>query len=150
MSLLTFIFSAIEKFLCDIIVVPIMVKLRLGNGAKVWVLVSHLHPKDVISNAYPNYTMADKAEGLVVASEGSKPIHHEEKMVVCFIIPPNTNRHKKSIVGCYIALFMSQKNATNQDCSLSPTVQVRLILRKHKGHNKTPTTQSAWKIQNRK
>ena len=122
-----------------------MVKLWLGIGDKVWVLVSRLHPKDVILKAYPNYTKADKAEGLVVASEGPKLICHEEKVVV-FLHPPNTNRHKNLIVGPYIALFMSQKKVTNQECSLSPTVQVRIILRKHKGHNETTTTQSSQKI----
>ena len=65
-----------------------MVKLQLGVGAKVWVLVSHLHPKDVISKAYPNYTKADKAEGLVVASEGPKSIRCEEKVVVVFCHSP--------------------------------------------------------------
>ena len=53
-----------------------------------WVLVSRLHPKDVISQVYPNYTKADKAEGLVVASEGPKPIRREEKVVVVFRHPP--------------------------------------------------------------
>ena len=67
-----------------------MAKLRLGIGAKVWVLVSRLHPKDVISKAYPNYTKAHKAEGLVAASEGPKPICHEEKVVVVFRHPPRT------------------------------------------------------------
>ena len=66
-----------------------MVKLWLGISAKEWVLVSHLHPKeDVISKAYPNYTKANKAEGLVVASKGPKPIHHEGKVVVVFHHPP--------------------------------------------------------------
>ena len=65
-----------------------MVKLQLSVGAEVWVLESRLHPKDVISKAYPNYTMADKADGLVVASEGPKPIRHEEKVVVVFRHPP--------------------------------------------------------------
>ena len=64
-----------------------MVKLWLGVSTKVWVLVSHLHPKDVITK-YPNYTKADKAEGLVVASEGPKLIRHEEKVVVVFCHPP--------------------------------------------------------------
>ena len=70
------------------IFLPKMAKLRLGVGAKVWVLVSRFHPKDVISKAYPNYTKADKAEGLVVASEGPKLIRHEEKVVVVFRHPP--------------------------------------------------------------
>ena len=65
-----------------------MAKLQLGISTKVWVLVSCLHPKKIISKAYPNYTKADKAEGLVVASKGPKPIHHEEKVVVVFHHPP--------------------------------------------------------------
>ena len=65
-----------------------MAKLWLGIGTKVWVLVSHLHPREVISKAYPNYTKANKAEGLVVASKGPNPIHHEEKVVVVFCHPP--------------------------------------------------------------
>ena len=82
-------FFAIGIFcVCDMIFLPKMVKLRLGIGAKVWVLVSRLHPKDVISKADPNYTKADKAEGLVVASEDPKPICHEEKVVVVFCCPP--------------------------------------------------------------
>ena len=86
---MTFIFRQSEFFVvCDVIFLPKMAKLRLGVGAKVWVLVSRLHPKDVISKAYPNYTKADKAEGLVVASEGPKPIHREEKVVVVFRHPP--------------------------------------------------------------
>ena len=64
-----------------------MAKVQLGIGPKVWVLVSCLHPKDVISKAYPNYTKANKAEGLVVASQGPKLIHHEEKVVVAFCHP---------------------------------------------------------------
>ena len=73
-----------------------MVKLRLGVGTKVWVLMSRLHPKDVISKAYPNYTKADKAEGLVVASEGPKPIRHEEKVVVVFHHPPKHQQTQES------------------------------------------------------
>ena len=89
MSLLTFIFRPLDFFVvCDVIFLPKMAKLQLGIGAKVWVLVSCLHPKDVISKAYPNYTKADKAEGLVVASKGPKPIRHEEKVVVVFCHPP--------------------------------------------------------------
>ena len=70
------------------IFLPKMAKLQLGVGAKVCVLVSRLHPKDVISKAYPNYTKPDKAEGLVVASEGPKLIRCEEKVVVVFRHPP--------------------------------------------------------------
>ena len=88
MSLLTFNFWPLELFVCDVIFVLKMAKLQLGISVKVCVLVSCLHPKDVISKAYPNYTKADKAEGLVVASEGTKLICHEEKVVVVFCHPP--------------------------------------------------------------
>ena len=89
MLLLTFIFQPSEFLcVCDMIVLPKIAKLQLGVSTKVWVLVSCLHPKDVISKAYPNYTKDDKAEGLVVASEGPKPIRCEEKVVVVFRHPP--------------------------------------------------------------
>ena len=88
MSLLTFNFCPLEIFLCNVIFVLKMVKLQLGVGTKVWVLVSRLHPKDVISKAYHKYPKADKAEGLVVASEGPKPICREENVIVVFWHPP--------------------------------------------------------------
>ena len=65
-----------------------MMYLWLGIGAKVTILVSRLHPKNLISRAYANYTKTDKLEGLVVVSEGPKLIHHEEKVVVIFCHPP--------------------------------------------------------------
>ena len=65
-----------------------MMGLRLGIGAKVSVLVSRLHPKNLISKAYANYTKTDKAEGLVVVSEGPKLIRREEKVVIVFRHPP--------------------------------------------------------------
>ena len=52
-----------------------MVHLWLGIGAKVTILVSRLHPKNLISRAYANYTKI-KVEGLVVVSKGSKSICH--------------------------------------------------------------------------
>ena len=82
-----------------------MAKLRLGVSAKMWVLVSRLHPKDVISKAYPNYTKADKAEGLVVASEGPKPIHCEEKVVVVFCHPPKHQQTQEFdcwVLHCFV------------------------------------------------
>ena len=63
-------------------------RLWLGIGAKVSVLVSRLHLKNLISKAYANYTKTDKAEGLVVVSEGPKLIRREEKVVVVFRHPP--------------------------------------------------------------
>ena len=65
-----------------------MVKLRLGIGAKATILLSRMHPKNLISKASPNQTKADKAEGLIVVSEGPKPIRCEEKLVVVFRHPP--------------------------------------------------------------
>ena len=52
--------------------------------ATVMILVSCMHPKDVISKVYPNYTKTDKIEGLIVVSEGPKLLCHEEKVVVVF------------------------------------------------------------------
>ena len=68
-----------------------MTRLRLGIGAKVSILVSRLHPKNLISKAYANYTKTDKAEGLVVVSESPKLIRREEKVVVVFHHPPKGN-----------------------------------------------------------
>ena len=65
-----------------------MAHLQLGVSVKVTVLVSRLHPKNLISNAYVNRNKANKIEGLVVVSEGPMLIHHEEKLVVVFRHPP--------------------------------------------------------------
>ena len=64
-----------------------MTRLRLGIGAKVSILLSRLHPKNLISKAYANYTKTDKAEGLVVVSEGPKLIRREESRR-CFSSSP--------------------------------------------------------------
>ena len=65
-----------------------MTCLQLGISAKVSILVSRLHLKNLISKAYANYTKADKAEGLVVISEGPKSICQEEKGIIIFHHPP--------------------------------------------------------------
>ena len=65
-----------------------MTCLQLGISAKVSILVSRLHPKNLIYNAYVNYTKTDKAEGLVVVSEGPKSIRWEEKVISVFCHPP--------------------------------------------------------------
>ena len=65
-----------------------MARLWLGVSAKVTVLVSHLHPKNLISKAYVNHTKAEKVQGLVVVSEDPKLIRREEKLVVIFRHPP--------------------------------------------------------------
>ena len=84
-----------------------MAKLQLGIGAKATTLLSRMHPKNLISKAYPNQTKADKAEGLIVVSEGLKLICCEEKVVVVsFIIPQKTNRQRNSNVGRCISSFI--------------------------------------------
>ena len=75
-------------FVCSVIFWMKMTRLWLGIGAKVSILVSRLHPKNLISKAYANYTKTDKAEGLVVVSEVPKSIRWEEKVVVIFHHPP--------------------------------------------------------------
>ena len=65
-----------------------MTCLWLGISAKVSILVSRLHLKNLISKAYTNYTKTDKAEGLVVVSESPKLIRQEEKVIVVFCHPP--------------------------------------------------------------
>ena len=75
-------------FVCSVIFWMKMMCLRLGISAKVSILVSRLHPKNLISKAYANYTKTDKAEGLVVGSEGPKWICQEEKVIVVFCHPP--------------------------------------------------------------
>ena len=65
-----------------------MACLQLGVSAKVTVLVSRLHPKNIISKAYVNHTKAGKVEGLVIVLEGPKLICCEENLVVIFRHPP--------------------------------------------------------------
>ena len=74
--------------LCSVIFCMKMAQLWLGVGAKVSILVSRLHLKNLISRAYANYTMTDKAEGLVVVSEGPMLIHWDEKVAIVFHHPP--------------------------------------------------------------
>ena len=78
-------------FVCSVIFWMKMTRLRLGISAKVSILVSRLHLKNLISKAYVDYTKTDKAEGLVVVSEGPKLIRWEEKVVVIFRHPPKGN-----------------------------------------------------------
>ena len=78
-------------FVCSVIFWTKMTHLWLGISAKVSILVSRLHPKNLISKAYANYTKTNKAEGLVVVSEGPKSIRREEKVVVVFHHPPKGN-----------------------------------------------------------
>ena len=74
--------------MCSVNLEVKMAKLQLGVSAKATILVSHMHLKDMISRAHPNYMKMDKIEGLIVVLETSKPIHCEEKVVVVFHHPP--------------------------------------------------------------
>ena len=74
--------------MCSVNLEVKMAKLRLGVSAKATILVSHMHPKDMILRAYPNYMKMDKIKGLVVVLETSKQICHEGKVVVVFHHPP--------------------------------------------------------------
>ena len=64
-------------------------KKRLGVGAKATVLVSCLHPKDKVTQAYPNSTKDERSVEIVVLDRGSRPIRHESKLVVVFNHPPH-------------------------------------------------------------
>ena len=78
----------LKFFVCIVIFWTKMMHLQLGISAKVSMLVSRLHLKNLISKAYVSYTKTDKAEGLVVVSEGPKSIHWEEKVAIIFRHPP--------------------------------------------------------------
>ena len=61
----------------------------LGVGAKATVLVSRLHPKDKVAQAYPNSMKDERSVEIVVLDRGSRPICRESKLVVVFIHPPH-------------------------------------------------------------
>ena len=82
--------------MCGMISELKMACLQLGISAKVMILVSHLHPKDVITKVYPNYSKSDKVEGLAVALECPKPIHCEDKVFVVFCHPPRDQQVEES------------------------------------------------------
>ena len=70
----------------------------------------------MIFKVYPNHTKTNKVDGLVLASEGPKPIHHEGNVVVAF------HHHQKDqqeeeflIVGCSISSSMSPEKEMNKD-----------------------------------
>ena len=69
-------------------------KKRLGVGAKATVLVSRLHPKDKVTQAYPNSTKDERSVEIVVLDRGSRPIRHESKLVVVFNHPPHGDLQK--------------------------------------------------------
>ena len=116
-----------------------MAHLWPGVGAKVTVLVSRLHPKNLISKAYVNHTKANKVEWLVVVSECPNLTCREEKLVVIFVIPQSTNSWKSLSVGQYTTLSMLPKREKNQDFSPHPTVVVAIMADSWGSHNQTPT-----------
>ena len=59
-------------------------KNRLGVSAKATVLISHLHPKDKVTKAYPNSTKDERTLEIVVSGREMCPICHESKFVVIF------------------------------------------------------------------
>ena len=63
-------------------------KKHLRVGAKATVLVSRLHPKDKVTQAYPNSMKDERSVEIVVLDRGSHPIHSETKLVVVFNHPP--------------------------------------------------------------
>ena len=67
----------------------ITTKKRLRVGVKATVLVSCLHPKDKVTQAYPNSTKDERSVEIVVLDRGSRPIRHESKLVVVFNHPPH-------------------------------------------------------------
>ena len=61
----------------------------LRVGAKATVLVSCLHPKDKVTQAYPNSMKDERSVEIVVLDRGSRPICHETKLVVVVNHPPH-------------------------------------------------------------
>ena len=119
-----------------------MAWLQLGAGVKVMILVSCLHPKNLMSKAYPIHTKTEKAEGLIIMSESPKPICCDsvrKRLLLFFVIPQKINRQKSLIVGPSIALFMSLKREKKKGSFLHRLVVMATILEKMAGHNKTPT-----------
>ena len=94
----------IQILVCCMISQAEMTWLWLGIIAKAMILVSHLHPKDVITKAYPNYSKSDKVEGLVVVSKRSVM---KRRLLWSFVISQKTNKQKNWIVGLFIGLSTS-------------------------------------------
>ena len=116
-----------------------MAWLQLGIGAKVMILVSCLHPKNLISKTYPSHTKTDKAEGLIIVSESPKPIHCEEKVVVVFHHPPKDKQTEEFdcwAIHCFVHIT---EEGEEEGIFLHRLVVVATILEKMVGHNKTPT-----------
>ena len=63
-------------------------KKHVGVSAKATVPVSRIHPKDKVTQAYPNSTKDERSVEIVVLDRGSRPICRETKLVVVFNHPP--------------------------------------------------------------
>ena len=111
-------FCASEKIcVCSVNFRTKMLCIWLGIGAKVTILVSRLHPKNLISRAYANYTKTDKVEGLVVVSEGPKSICHEEKVIIIFCHPPKGELTEEFDSWAIHTLTMLQKKEMKNNYS---------------------------------
>ena len=126
-------------FVCSVIFWMKMTHLWLGIGAKVSILVSRLHPKNLISKAYANYTKTDKAEGLVVVSKGPKSIHQEGKVIIIFCHPPKGELTEEFKCWAIHHLPMLQKKGMTKISSPHQMMVVATILVEWMGHNQTPT-----------
>lgn len=70
-------------------------RMRLGVGAQCRVLLSRLHPGDVISRAYTNQTKGQFAAGLIVTSKGTRSIRQKETPnVIIFRHEPTISQHE--------------------------------------------------------
>ena len=125
----------LKKIVCSVNSEVKMAQLWLGVGVKVKILVSHLHPKNLISKAYPNHTKTDKGEG----QSHQYLFIMRKRLLLFFIIPQEANRQKSLIVGPSITLFTSLKKEKKKGSFLHTLVVVATILEKMAGHNKTPT-----------
>ena len=96
-----------------------MACLQLGVCAKVTVLVSRLHPKNLILKAYINHTKVNKVEGLVVVLEGPKLIHHDEKLVVIFCYPPKDQQTEE--FDCWTILCFAHFTEEGEESGLFAT-----------------------------
>ena len=115
-----------------------MACLQLGIGTKASILVSRLHLKNLISRAYADYTKTDKAEGLVVVSEGPKLIRQEEKFVIVFHHPPKGELTEEFECWAIHHFAHISEKGTNKGFSTHRMMVVTTILVEGMGHNRTP------------
>ena len=126
-----------------------MARLWLSVSAKVTVLVSRLHPENLISKAYVNHTKADKVEGLVVVSEGPKLIRREEKLVVIFCHPPKDQQTEE--FDCWTIHRFAHVTEEGEESGLftHPTVVVAIMVNHWGSHKQTPTLSQLLRTQHK-